>query len=80
MRRQKMMRGGGGKINGTIKAGKNYGSGDAGDNASGRGDGRFDEDSGGRDAGMAETTSMETRQRCRTTMEVKGMVRWRTIL
>ena len=74
-----MMRGGGGKINGTIKACKNYGSGDAGDNASGRGAGRFDEDSSGRDAGMAETTAMETRQRCRTTMAVKGVGQWRTM-
>ena len=38
------MNGGGDKRHRTMKAGKNVGNGDAGDNSSGRGDGGSDED------------------------------------
>ena len=69
----------GAKIHGTIKASKNVGSGDAGYNDIGKGDGRFDEDSGSRDAVIEETTVTETWQRCRTKMAVKGVVLWRTM-
>ena len=74
-----MMRGSRGKIHGTMKASQNGGSGDVGDNDSGRGDGVFDEDNGCSDSRMIETVAAETRKRRSTTTAAKGARPWRNM-